>query len=165
MEQNQKLQEVEHLALKLMDEFGLLKKRWRFQFNTQKRSLGLCKRCFFNGYSIQLSKPWMLKLPMEQVDRIIRHEIAHALAPPHENHGKIWKEMCCVVGIPNEDRCFKDKVISNEFLKETAKWKNECPTCGRVKYKHKRSYTPQSCGSCSGGKYNEQHKVKWSLNE
>jgi predicted SprT family Zn-dependent metalloprotease len=107
----------------------------------------------------------MLKLPMEQVERVIRHEIAHALAPTHENHGKIWKEMCCVVGIPDETICFEDKVITNEFHKETAKWKNECPTCGRVKYKHKRKYTPQSCGVCSGGKYNEQHKLKWSLNE
>jgi predicted SprT family Zn-dependent metalloprotease len=165
MEQNQKLQEVEHLALKLMDEFGLLKKRWRFQFNNRKKSLGCCSRLMFKGNSIQLSKPWMLKLPMEQVERVIRHEIAHALAPPYENHGKIWKEMCCVVGIPDETRCFTDDVISKEFHKETAKWKQECPTCGKTNYKHKRKYTPQSCGVCSGGSYNEQHKLVWSLNE
>ena len=137
MEQNQKLQEVEHLARKLMNEFGLVKKGWRFQFNARKKALGVCRRHSYNGNSIQLSKPWMLKLPMEEVDRVIRHEIAHALAPAYEGHGRIWKEMCCVVGIPNEARCFEDKVISDEFLKETAKWKQQCPTCGKVRYKHK----------------------------
>ena len=165
MGDKEKLQEVEHLARKLMDEFGLVKKGWRFQFNNRKKALGVCKRHMYYGNSIQLSTPWMLKLPMEQVDRVIRHEIAHALAPRDEGHGRIWKEMCCVVGIPDETRCFEDKVIGKEFRKETAKWKQECPTCGKTNYRYKRTYSAQSCGVCSGGSYNEQHKVVWSLNQ
>lgn len=162
MGDKQKLQEVWSLANSLMRQHGLIDKRWSFNFNKRKSSLGLCSH---SKRVIELSTVWVDTLPMEDIRRTILHEIAHALSPRTEGHGKIWKEMCCKVGIPDEARCYTNIEVTRELDKRTSKWKMECPTCGKVKYRHRRSYRSQSCGDCSGGCYNPEHKMVWSLND
>lgn len=161
MGNQKKQQEVWSLANHLMRQHGLIDKRWSFGYNKRKKALGVCSH---SKRKIELSSLWVETLPMEQIERTILHEIAHALAPADAGHGPKWKEMCCLVGIPDEARCFTDKVIGTEFRKTTAKWKVECPTCGKVTYKHKRTYPAPSCGVCSSS-YNPQHKLIYSLNK
>lgn len=162
MGDNKKLQEVWSLANNLMRQHGLIDKRWSFGFNKRKSALGLCSH---NKRMIELSTIWVDTLPMEDIKRVILHEIAHALSPRTEGHGKVWKEMCCLVGIPDETRCYNGP-NGKEVRKETAKWKGECPTCGKITYKHRRVVgRGEACGDCCGGSYNPQHKLVWSLNK
>jgi predicted SprT family Zn-dependent metalloprotease len=159
---DKKLIEVHNLVFKLMDEFGLLEEGWGFKFNNRKNVLGSCLRTRRGNY-IMLSKPWVMELTMDEIDRTIRHEIAHALSPAYEGHGEIWKENCRVVGIPDEAEKFTDKTTIRNFMVNTAKWKIECTSCGSVHYANRKVYD-KSCGKCDPSGWNEKYKLVWTLN-
>jgi predicted SprT family Zn-dependent metalloprotease len=158
-----KLIEVHNLAFKLMDEFGLVSEGWGFRFNNRKNTLGCCTRTRYDGNYIQLSKYWVMELPMDEIVRTIKHEIAHALAPAKEGHGEIWKEMCRVVGIPDEAEKFHDHSTIIGFMKNTSKWKIECTTCGATNYANRKVYD-KSCSKCDPTGWNEKYKLTWTIN-
>ncbi len=46
----------------------------------------------------------------------ILHEIAHALCPNHEGHGKLWKKTCVKIGaIPQEISCWENENFTERF--------------------------------------------------
>ena len=94
-------------ALECLAVVGLVD--WVFDWDRAIRRLGCChygKRCitlsthFFNHFRI--SDP-------ELVRRTLLHEIAHALAfstHREHGHGRVWKNYCAILGIPDEkSRC------------------------------------------------------------
>ena len=83
-----------------MEEHGLLNQKWKFAFESCKRSLG---RCHYNLKKITLSK-WYVQLNEEDdVEDTILHEIAHALSfirygSKGAGHGILWKRICLEIG-------------------------------------------------------------------
>ena len=113
-------------------------------------------------YTLTLSKPLCsvnLDKIQTQIKDTILHEIAHALVHmvnPHDKnvHGLLWQHIARQIG------CSGNIYYSGENIKAVkAKYTLICPTCGKETSMYKRPKRSRSCGACSGGRYNEQHKL------
>ncbi len=114
------LHDAEQLAKRLMVEFGI--GQWRFKFDKAKRRFGAAHR---GARLITLSREMVLINDQAQVEDIIRHEIAHALCPPHKGHGETWKRMCVVTGAKPLQYCTDDvNTVKGD-------WRAVCGVCGR----------------------------------
>ena len=68
---------------------------WKFKWSKTKRGLGYCE--FYNR-TIRISKP-LAKINSEsRMENTWRHEVAHALAGPLAEHGKLWQKIAKHVG-------------------------------------------------------------------
>ncbi len=81
---------------------------WTFQWDKAKRRLGCCRpdrkeislSIHFVAYYLQ--RDWE---EQQLIQRVILHEIAHALAAEHHKargHGTVWKHYCAELGIAGE---------------------------------------------------------------
>lgn len=68
---------------------------WQVTFDRARRHGGLCD---FERGVIQLSIPYVRKHGAWEVEQVILHEIAHALAGPHAGHGREWKKQARAIG-------------------------------------------------------------------
>jgi predicted SprT family Zn-dependent metalloprotease len=132
------------LARKLLDTHGL--HFWQFEFNRQKRSLGLC---YFPSPSypgrISLSKHFIELNSHEKIRETLLHEIAHALSwerHRYKGHGKIWKEIARQIGCVPERCCNDTDLIMPEIVHHTI-YTATCSLCSKnfKKYRlHKNLY-------------------------
>lgn len=137
--------EAEQLALRLMEEFGLLP-AWTFKWDNARRRFGVCR---YNKKIISLSRHLVKLNDREQVEDTIRHEIAHALdaetrgRTDHSIHWKRWAVKCGA----RPERCYSSKEVDMPEAPLFA----FCPNCRLClprfrKMKKNRIYT---CGRCS----------------
>jgi predicted SprT family Zn-dependent metalloprotease len=149
------LQAAKTLALRLMNEHGLLESRWAFSFDNATRRFG---SCHYGRRQITLSKKLVSINEEARVRNTILHEIAHALTPG-EHHNHVWRRMAIAIGCDGE-RCYSSKEVATP---ET-RYIGACPSG----HTHKRSKLTErsrrsSCGRCSSS-YNPEHKITWHLN-
>ena len=123
------LLQAQQLANQLMNQYGLLDKGWRFEYDTAKRRFGVCR---YGSKRIGLSKPLTLANDVERVKDTILHEIAHALTPGH-HHDSVWKAKCREIGCKDE-RCF----TSEDTNTIAGKYRAVCGGCGKTHNRHKR---------------------------
>ena len=114
--------------------------------------------------------PKLLEVSAAEVQRTLRHELAHLLAHHRagrhriDAHGPEWREACRDLGIPNETRChelpFKRRRVERKFF-------YACPEChavlARVRPLNRRVACVKCCRKHNGGKYLERfrfHPVK-----
>ncbi len=136
--------EAEQLAKKLINQHC---PEYTFRFDRSKKRFGCC---FLIKKEITLSKYLAELNTYEDVEQCILHEIAHALVPFGENHGKLWKQKARAIGF-NGTRTHTAKMPEPKYI-------YKCPHCG-AEYKQMRKSTRQfNCGVC----YNRT-KVKYPL--
>ena len=132
--------QAERMARGLMDEFGL--EQWTFRWDNAKKRFGCCRR---NKKEISLSKPLTILNLRLDVSDVIRHEIAHALAPPQSHHDAAWQAQCLITGARPE-RCYDEAVMT-----PPAPYRVECPQCGILGSRHRKPRRPgayhPACGS------------------
>lgn len=116
------------LARRLMDEFEL--HGWRVEFDRSVKRFGACHR---KDSKITLSYALVTRNDASTVEDVIRHEIAHALAPPRANHNREWIMACNVTGARPQARYDGDSVVKVE-----APWDAVCGGCGRHWPRHRR---------------------------
>ena len=114
--------------------------------------------------------PKLLEVSAGEVQRTLRHELAHLLAQHRAGrkriaaHGPEWHEACRDLGIPNEARChelpFKRRRVERKFF-------YACPECqsvlARVRPLSRRVACVKCCRKHNGGKYQERfrfHQIK-----
>ena len=139
------LSDAELLAKKLMFEFGLFQSGWSVEFDNAVTRFGCCHT---HLKRISLSRNLVSRNEQPQVEDTIRHEIAHALCPPHyvpvyrifgrrhgrhDIHGAKWKAMCKVTGA-NPKRCYDDENVDTV----RGDWQATCAGCGTVHTKFRR---------------------------
>ena len=145
---------VAKLAVKLMDEHGLLKKGWKFGFDSAKVRFGCC---YFNDKSITLSYSLCLCNVDDNLDAIkdiIIHEIAHALAYIRygkTGHCKKWKKLFISIG--GNGKATYDPAEINE---PTFNYVYECPSCHGKIYRYNRIHGV-ACWDCCN-----KNNVSWS---
>lgn len=100
--------ECEALALKLMDQYGLLKRDppWRLEYDLAYNRFGQCHE---TKRLIRLSKVLVTFNDIEQCTDTILHEIAHALVGNRHGHDNIWKHCASKIGAKPK-ACFGTEV-------------------------------------------------------
>ena len=134
------LSRIERKAEQLMAQHGL--ERWSFQFDDALSRAGVC----FEGLRvISLSRQFCVHASYKEIEDLILHEIAHALAGHRHHHDAVWKKVARSIGCTAE-RCHDVNFAPPKFIvscprcpwKRTAnrrKSKAVCRTCGtRVRY-------------------------------
>ena len=111
--------------------------------------------------------PKLVEFSAGEVQRTLRHELAHLLAQHRagrrriDAHGPDWRAACADLGIPNEPRChdlpFKRRKIERKFF-------YACPACAtvlaRVRPARKRIACVKCCRKHNGGAYQERFRFK-----
>jgi len=129
-------------ARDLMYEFmfceDLTEKGWRFEFSNHKTLAGVCygwkKLIVLSAYYVEHNTDTEIKNTM-------LHEIAHALAPKKEHHGKIWRKIFRDLLIKynepvNVSRCYD----SHKVNMPKGKWLLYCDSCERSWERHNRRW-------------------------
>lgn len=145
------LNEAKRMCLEEMDRH-LTKDRylWHFSWMDDFNTLGRCKRVLGNGY-IMLNHEYVKRAEVADVRDTILHEIAHALAPPRECHGRIWKLICMQIGAD------PSRTTNSPAMKEAnaqmANYVAECNECHTKHYAMKLGSRMKSgrlhCSKCA----------------
>jgi SprT protein len=101
----------------------------------------------------------------EEIDRTLRHELAHLLAHERagrrriEPHGPEWRRACRDLGIPDERRTHDLPLPRHQIRR---KHHYRCPACGlqvdRVKPLRRDSACLQCCRAHNGGRYDARFR-------
>lgn len=111
--------------------------------------------------------PKLLEISAAEVQRTLRHELAHLLAKHRagrlriEAHGEEWHKACVDLGIPNEARChelpFKRRRVARKFF-------YACPDCSailsRVRPLRRKAACIKCCRKHNGGQYSERFRFQ-----
>lgn len=103
----------------------------------------------------------------EEVDRTLRHELAHLLAHHRAGrrriaaHGPEWRQACHDLGLPDEKRCH-DLPLPRRT--QCARHFYQCPSCrgelARVRPLRRRSACLACCRKHSGGSYDDRFRFE-----
>lgn len=82
---------------------------------SRKTRLGACH---YDDMMISLSKYWTKEMTLDEMIKVILHEIAHALVGAKvQSHGSVWKKKCLELG-GNGERCTKTPRIKDVKTKQ-----------------------------------------------
>ena len=110
--------------------------------------------------------PRLFEYPIE-VDRTLRHELAHILAqfragrrriPPH---GAEWRQACCDLGIADEKRCHNLPFPARTYV---ARFLYRCPNCHQEFPRVRRVRRAVACLTCcrkhNGGGFDPRFRLR-----
>ena len=136
-----------------------LKVRWNRRMRT---TVGLARY----ADSLIFLNPKLAQFGVEEIDRTLRHELAHLVAKFRAGrrriapHGEEWKAACGDLGMPNESRCHS---LPLPRARQRVKHLYRCPNC-RVEIKRVRPFRRRvacliCCRAHSGGRYDERFRL------
>ncbi|MEK0449707.1 MAG: hypothetical protein RL088_1975 [Verrucomicrobiota bacterium] len=139
---------------------GLVDVRW----NARMRSTaGMA----FPQKSLITLNPRLAQFGAEEIDRTLRHELAHLLAYERAGrrriapHGPEWRKACRDLGLRDEKRTHDLPLPTRTAAK---RYFYKCPACGqelaRVKPLRKASACLKCCRAHAGGRYDERFKFQ-----
>ena|SRR5438477_12441849 len=111
--------------------------------------------------------PALRKFGIEEIDRTLRHELAHLLA--HERagrrrilpHGPEWHRACCDLGIANERACHKLPLAMRQFAR---RYLYRCQNCQlefpRVRCIRRAIACLPCCRRFARGDYDERFRLR-----
>ena len=153
------IEELRDLARRLLCEAGAspLADRMVLRWNTRLRNTaGMA----FPGRALITLNPRLADFGPGEIDRTLRHELAHLLAQDRvgrrriDPHGKEWKAACRDLGLPDEKRTH-DLPLPRKTIAPRHFY--QCPSCGfqlnRVHPLKRASACLQCCRTHSGGRY------------
>ena len=111
--------------------------------------------------------PALKKISDAEVDKTLRHELAHLLARDRsgrkriEPHGVEWRQACVDLGIPNESRTHQLPFVRSQ---QQRKFFYRCPACqatlSRVRKPRRKIACLACCKKYAGGKYEERFRYE-----
>ena len=149
---------VEQMAKELMSKHNL--NDWRLKWNDSKRMFGYCS---YTHHAIYLSKLLTELNEEREIIDVILHEIAHALAPITEHHGKVWKNIARDIGC-NATRCYGKEVIEPK-KPYTVSCKYGHTFQSDRKPRHRRILACHiCCNKFNHGKFAKKYKLRYKKN-
>jgi len=145
MTQRERVNHLEALANSLLKEWNAI--GWKFEWNTRKRSFGLCSP---RKKTIALSLYLLPTIDNASAEDTIRHELAHALDIMDRgasDHSWKWKAWAIKVGADPTRTKSHDNREAFEQLATQSKYTLTCPN-GHTMPSHKRKKRGGSCGAC-----------------
>jgi predicted SprT family Zn-dependent metalloprotease len=111
--------------------------------------------------------PRLIEFGWEEIDRTLRHELAHLLAQERAGrrriapHGREWQRACVALGLQNEKRCH-DLPLPRRQLAPRHRYR--CPHCtvviGRVRPLRRKSACLACCRRHNRGRYDERFRFE-----
>lgn len=111
--------------------------------------------------------PALKKISEDEVDKTLRHELAHLLARDRSGrkriapHGSEWRQACIDLGIPNENRTHELPFVRR---RQERKFFYRCPSCqetlSRVRKPRRKIACLACCRKYAGGKYEERFRFE-----
>ena len=123
---------------------------WGFRFDNGKRRAGQCN---YTERVISISKHLVEHHPLEEVQQVVIHEIAHALCGKDAGHGPLFKKQAAKLGY--RGRNFSGR----EIAAAEASWIGHC-RAGHVHYRYRKPTRPLSCGLCSKT-FSRANQIEW----
>ena len=120
------LQEAQALTEIHMEQYGLLQRGWRFEFDRKKTRFGVCSH---GRKVIGLSKVLVELNCEEVVEKTILHEIAHAIVGYEHMHDDVWRAKAIELGDDGE-QCYKTQSQGGNVTPTAGRWKLQCRGCG-----------------------------------
>ena len=109
--------------------------------------------------------PRLVEVANDEVQRTLRHELAHLVAQYRAGHRRIpahgteWKRACRDLGIPQETRCHN---LPFQVHRRTRQHFYECPNCRTQLARVRAIKRPLACLSCcrkfNGGRYDNRFR-------
>ena len=110
--------------------------------------------------------PRLLEFGMEEVDKTLRHELAHLVARWRvarrriEPHGPEWRQACRELGLPDEKRCHD---LPLPRTRQQSRHRYRCPHCrrdyDRVRPFRRAVACLECCRAHTRGRYDERFRL------
>ncbi len=114
-----------------------------------------------------LLHPALQEISEAEVDKTLRHELAHLLAQARSGrkriapHGAEWRQACVDLGIPNESRTHQLPFVRR---RQQRKFFYRCPACeeilSRVRKPRRKIACLRCCRKHAGGRYDERFRYE-----
>jgi SprT-like family len=127
---------------------------WTFGFDDAKRRAGLCN---YSDRRITVSRYLAARWTAAEVDQVLLHEVAHALAGHRAGHGPRWLSTARKLGYTGT------RMHEGETAHELAPWVGTCPG-GHTHYRYKAPQAPLSCRLCGRG-FDASRVITWARRE
>jgi predicted SprT family Zn-dependent metalloprotease len=144
--------------------YGELARRVHVRWNARMRSTaGMASA----AKALVTLNPRLVEFGWPEIDRTLRHELAHLLA--HERagrrriapHGREWQRACEALGLADEKRCH-DLPLPRRHLSPRHHYR--CPICtvviGRVRPLRRKSACLACCRRHNRGRYDERFRFE-----
>ena len=136
-----------------------LRVEWNSRLKTAAGRADYCRKL------ISLN-PQLFEHPTE-IDRTLRHELAHILAQFRAGrrrvlpHGAEWRQACCDLGIADEKRCHN---LPFKVSESARRYVYKCPQCQRDFPRVRRIMRAVACLACcrahNGGEFDARFRLK-----
>jgi hypothetical protein len=127
---------------------------WAFGFDDAKRRAGLCN---YTDRRITVSRYLAARWTLEDIEQVLLHEIAHAVAGHRAGHGPRWLKVARRLGYTGA------RVHDGGTAHELAPWVGVCPG-GHTHYRYRAPGPPLSCRLCGRG-FDPSRVINWSRRE
>lgn len=112
--------------------------------------------------------PRLLEISASEVERTLRHELAHLVAFERarstkiDAHGLEWQQACADLGIPGETATHRLPLPSRKLQRQ---WRYLCLACGKKIERVRRIKTRVACHDCCRIKNNGRYDSRFQLIE
>jgi predicted SprT family Zn-dependent metalloprotease len=116
--------------------------------------------------SLVRMNPKLMQFGMEEVDKTLRHELAHLVARFRagrrriEPHGAEWRQACRDLGLADEKRCHD---LPLPRTRQRVRHRYHCPRCrrdyDRVRPFRRAVACLECCRAHAGGRYDERFRL------
>lgn len=157
---------LEETARQLLDAVGchglarLVRVRWNRRLRT---TAGLAS---YQRWTVSLN-PRIASFGLEEVDRTLRHELAHLLARYRagrhhiQPHGPEWRQACMELGLDGEKRCHELPLPRRKVARKVVYRCRHCHTeVRRVKPFRRAVACLKCCREFNRGRYDERYRFE-----
>ena len=159
------LPELEETARELLRGIGCEKLARRVNVVWHPRLRTTAGQAFYGKNQVRMN-PKLMQFGMEEVDKTLRHELAHLVARYRAGgrriapHGAEWQEACRELGLAGEKRCHD---LPLPRVKQRERHRYRCSHCGR-EYGRVRAFRRavaclECCRAYAGGRYHERYRL------
>lgn len=159
------LPDLEETARALLRGIGCAKLAAQVQVRWYSRLRTTAGQAYYAKCLIRMN-PKLLHFGMEEVDKTLRHELAHLVARARaerrriEPHGPEWRQACRELGMPDEKRCHD---LPLPRTRQRSRHLYRCPHCRRD-YKRVRPFRRavaclECCRAHTHGHYDERFRL------
>ncbi|MBF4608060.1 SprT-like domain-containing protein [Curtobacterium sp. VKM Ac-1393] len=123
---------------------------WAFAFDHAKTRAG---QCDFARKRITVSRHLAARFSDHDVEQVLLHEVAHALAGARAGHGPKWKRTAAAIGYTGS------RLHDGPIASELAPWIGTCPA-GHEHFRYRTPTRPLACARCSR-RFDARNAIVW----